>query len=262
MFHQAVARFFKSSFFAALAAVASAVDAGAQTNVSFVDDFNRFDLGRWYVADGWANGDWQNCTWSKRQIALSEGVLSLSFEKRPYGLRNYVCGEIQTHHSFHYGTYEARMKTDTGSGINAAFFTYIGPVHNKPHDEIDFEVLTKDTSSVSVNTYVSGQPKNGGVVPVEGGTDAGFNDYAFVWEPDRLRWYVNGELMHEAENTAELPTNAQKIYFSIWGTETLNDWMGPFEDPGRKLFLYLDRVAFTVLGDDCQFPESIVCTLD
>jgi endo-1,3-1,4-beta-glycanase ExoK len=224
---------------------------------SFRDDFDTFDRQRWYVSDGWANGEWQNCTWSKDQLALTDGILTLSFEKKKTKDRDYACAEIQTHQRFGYGTYEARLKTDAGSGINAAFFTFT----DQPHDEIDFEVLTRDTSKVSVNTYVAGKPHNGSTVEVPSGTDASFNDYAFVWEENRLRWYVNGELRHEAASPAELPTHPQKIFFSLWGSDTLDDWMGTFEDPGRKLIMQVDWVAYTAPGDQCQFRESVACDL-
>jgi endo-1,3-1,4-beta-glycanase ExoK len=233
----------------------------AAAGKSFVDDFTTFNRSRWYVADGWTNGDHQNCIWSKDQLKIADGVLTLSFEKKKIKHLDYACAEIQTKKRFGYGVYEARLKTDTGSGLNAAFFTFVGPADKQPHDEIDFEVLTRDTTKVSVNTYVSQKPKNGAVVDVKGGTNTGFNDYAFVWEKDSLRWYLNGQLVHTAPNAAELPTHAQKIFFSLWGTETLNDWMGPFQDPGRKVTLEVDRVAFTALGEPCQFPESVACKL-
>lgn len=245
----------------ALALCTASASAAPKQGGSFRDDFDTFDRQRWYVSDGWANGEWQNCVWSKRQLALADGMLTLSFEKRQTKNREYACAEVQTHGRFGYGTYEARMKTDTGSGINAAFFTYIGPADGQPHDEIDFEVLTKDTSKVSVNTYVGGKPRNGSKVEVEGGTDADFNDYAFVWEEERLRWFVNGELVHEAKSPAELPTHPQKIFFSLWGSDTLGDWMGKFSDPGRKLTMQVDWIAYTAPGDECQFPESVACKL-
>jgi len=228
---------------------------------SFVDDFKTFDRSRWYVSDGWSNGPHQNCTWSKSLVALSDGALTLGFEKRQTKDREYACGEIQTKQRYGYGTYEARMKTDTGSGLNAAFFSYIGPSDKQPWDEIDFEVLTKDTSKVQVNTYISGKPKNEKLADVEGGTDKGFNDYGFVWEKDRLRFYVNGKLVQEVTNPAELPTHSQKIFFSLWGSDTLKNWMGAFSDPGRQVSMQVQRVAFTALGQPCQFPESLACSV-
>ncbi|MBE7184210.1 MAG: family 16 glycosylhydrolase [Methylobacterium mesophilicum] len=226
---------------------------------SFVDEFDRFDTNRWYVSDGWANGDFQNCTWSKRNLKLAEGKLTLSFEARKAGDRDNACAEVQTKQRFSYGTYEARTRTSAASGLNAAFFTYIGPANGQPHDEIDFEAITRDTSRIDVNTYVNGKPNNGSKVPVVGGTDGGFNDYAFVWEPDRIRWYVNGQLVHETKPGTPLPANDQKIFFSLWGTEKLTDWMGAFAAPEKPVTFEIERVAFTKLGDKCQFPESLVC---
>lgn len=228
---------------------------------SFVDDFSSFDHARWYVSDGWTNGAHQNCIWSKSLVGLSDGMLALGFEKRKLKDREFACAEIQTKKRFGYGVYEARMKTDTGSGLNAAFFSYIGPADKQPWDEIDFEVLTKDTSKVQVNSYILGKPKNEKLAEVEGGTDKAFNDYGFVWEKDRLRWYVNGKLVQEVTNPAELPTHPQKIFFSLWGSDTLTSWMGPFSDPGRKVTMQVDRVAFTALGEPCQFPESLACSI-
>lgn len=228
---------------------------------SFVDDFTTFNQSRWYVSDGWTNGSHQNCTWSKDLIRLSDGVLTLGFEKRKLKDRDFGCAEIQTKQRFGYGTYEARMKTDTGSGLNAAFFSYIGPSDKQPWDEIDFEILTRDTSKVQTNVYIAGKGKNEKLVDVAGGTESAFNDYAFVWEKDRLRWYLNGQLVNTITDPAKLPTHAQKIFFSLWGSDTLTGWMGPFSDPGRKVTLQVKRVAFTALGQPCQFPESVACAI-
>lgn len=249
------------AFLAITAPLAAQAAEGAGNGTSFVENFDRLDLKRWYVADGWSNGDHQNCTWSKRQVGISDGVLKLAFTPRKTGDRNFACGEVQTNGAFRYGTYEVRMKTAAGSGMNSAMFTYIGPTHGKPHDEIDFEVLGKDPSKVQVNQYVSGEGRNEKLVEVPGGAEAAFNDYAFVWEPDRIRWYVNGTLVHTADDPARLPTHAQKIYLSLWGSDTLTSWMGPFEDLGTRT-MEVDRIAFTALGEECQFPQSLVCSVD
>ena len=228
---------------------------------SFIENFDQMDRSFWYVSDGWNNGAHQNCTWSKKLATVENGQLTLGFEEAKSGDRNFACGEIQTKGRYRYGTYEARMKAATGSGLNSAFFTYIGPTDKKPHDEIDFEVLGKNTGKVQLNQYISAKGGNEKLVPVEGGADAGFNDYAFVWEPQRLRYYVNGKLVHEVTDETKIPQNAQKIFFSLWGTDTLKDWMGSFSYSGATQMI-VDRFAFTALGDKCQFPESIACALN
>lgn len=236
--------------------------AEATDGSSFVDEFDRFDPVLWFASDGWSNGHHQNCTWSSRQVDLSGGMLKLGFDKTPYKDRNYSCAEIQSKLRYGFGVYEARMRTSgSQSGLNAAFFTYIGPMYKQPHDEIDFEILLKDASKVQLNTYVGGQSNNWAYVDVSGGSHTAFHDYAFVWEPRRLRWFIDGKLMHESSAGSDIPSHPQKIFFSLWGSDTLTDWMGPFLDPGQPLTLEIDRAAYTALGDKCQFPESIVCAL-
>lgn len=243
--------------------IALCSSASAQSNASgksFVENFDRLDTALWYVSDGWSNGPHQNCTWSKTQVTVNSGVLELVFDKRRMGEREYVCGEIQTRSRFGYGTYEVRMKSAEPSGLNSAFFTYIGPTDKKPHDEIDFEVLGKDTSQVQVNQYISGKGGNEALADVPGGASTAFNDYAFVWEKERLRYFVNGKLVHEVTDPSKIPTNAQKIFLSLWGTDTLTNWMGPFSysSPSR---MQVNRLAFTAPGDACQFEQSLVCKL-
>lgn len=238
--------------------------ATAQTDAtggSFVETFDRLDTSVWFVSDGWNNGGHQNCTWSKEQVRIAKGGLQLGFMEGATGDRDYACGEIQTRKRFGYGAYEVRMKAASGTGLNSAFFTYIGPVDKKPHDEIDFEVLGKNAGQVQLNQYVSAKGGNEKLVPVSSGADKGFNDYAFIWEPDRIRYFVNGQLVHEVTDKAKIPSNAQKIFLSLWGSDTLRDWMGAFSYSGPTS-MAVERIAFTALGEDCRFPESVLCTLD
>jgi endo-1,3-1,4-beta-glycanase ExoK len=240
------------------ATIAQAED--AKLGKSFVENFDRLDQSRWYVSDGWTNGDHQNCDWSKNQVRITDGVLSLGFEKKAGKDRDYQCGEIQTKQRYGYGTFEARMKAAAGSGLNSAFFTYIGPVHKQPHDEIDFEVLGRNPARVEINQYVNGKSMGDKTrAPVTGGADQDFHDYAFVWEKDRIRWYVDGKQVGEVTDPAKLPSHPALIYASLWGTDTLTDWMGVFADPGGQVRAEVDRIAYTALGEACQFPESVAC---
>ena len=229
---------------------------------SFVDEFSSLNRARWYVSDGWSNGDWQNCQWSKNAVETKDGKLIIKFSPTPAESRLFTCGEVQSKQVFGYGTYEARLKTPVGSGLNAAFFTYIGPTQNKPHDEIDFEILTKDTTAVSLNTYVSGKPHNGSRVALPEPADSTYLDYAFVWSAEKIEWYLNGVKIHETAADTPRPVTDQKIFASFWGSDTFTEWMGPFTAPDHDLEMSIDWIAFTAEGDVCQFPTSVHCTLD
>ncbi|MGH6760733.1 MAG: glycoside hydrolase family 16 protein [Phyllobacterium sp.] len=229
---------------------------------SFVENFESLDKKRWYVSDGWSNGDHQNCTWSAGQVKVADGTLTLGFEPKQTKDRKYACAEIQTNQRFGHGTYEVRMKAVAGSGFNSSFFSYIGPVHKQPWDEIDFEILGKDPSRVQLNSYVNGKGGNEKLVGVSGGADAGYNDYAFVWEKDKLRFYINGQLVHTVTDPAQLPSHDQKIYLSLWASDTLKSWLGTFVAPQQPVAASYERVAFTAFGEPCQFPESVACSLN
>jgi endo-1,3-1,4-beta-glycanase ExoK len=242
---------------AGLVALGPALAPAAQAQESFFDDFETLDRDRWYVSDGWTNGPHQNCRWSSEALSVRDGRLVLSLYPTGDAERPLACGEVQTDERFLHGTFEARLRTDRASGVIAAFFTYIGPVHDRPHDEIDVEVLTRDPGRVEFNTFVDGKMRNGSAAALDPPADGGVRDYAFVWEEDRIRWYVDGTLVHEA--SGEGLTDAQKIYLSHWSTDVLTDWMGPFEPPERPLEMQVDWVGWTAPGETCRFPQSILC---
>lgn len=227
---------------------------------SFFTRFDHVDSRAWEISHGWSNGAHQGCTWSKNKVRIESGHLALALERIPSGAPVYECGEIQSRGFFHYGTYEVRMRAARASGVNSAFFAYVGPTHGQPHDEIDFEVLGRNTRDVQVNTFVSGMSGHGEMVP--NGTDVAdqFVDYAFEWAPDKVRWFVNGKLKREiAAPAADVPSHAAKIYLSIWSGQGLDGWLGRFEEPREPLKMFVEYVAFTAPGDSCQFPASIVC---
>ncbi|WP_096786098.1 family 16 glycosylhydrolase [Rhodobacter sp. CZR27] len=242
----------------ALLPLLAAVPAAAGEPASFIETFDRIDGKRWYISDGWTNGEHQNCTWSSRAVRVEDGILKLMYVPDTSGAGQHRCAEIQSDERFLHGTFEAKVRTNhRSSGINAAFFTYIGPVHKQPHDEIDFEILTRDTASVDLNTYVAGEPKNGTRVPLDPPSHEGWHVFSIQWEPERIRWFIDGKLVHEATET--LPTADQKIFLSHWSTDVLTDWMGRFEPPSEPVALEVDWVAWTRPGETCQFPESVLC---
>ncbi|MFC0342009.1 family 16 glycosylhydrolase [Paracoccus niistensis] len=227
----------------------------------FFEDFTGgLDRDRWYVSDGWTNGDWQDCHWSGGAVRVQDGTLTLFHIPVPEGGgRPAQCGEVQTRARLHHGTFEARIRTPRAPGLNASVFTYIGPVHGAPHDEIDIEILTRDPGEMTANTYVAGKPHNGGAAPATPPFDEAFHTVAFRWEPDRITWYLDGQKVHRTAPGSLLPTHPQKLYMSFWSTETLTDWLGKQVPREGPLGYEIDWVAYTPLGQACLFEESVTC---
>lgn len=231
---------------------------------SFHEEFDYLDTSRWYVSDGWNNGDWHGCTWSRNNVVVSGGVLRLILDYQASGDRAYSCGELQTRSFYGYGTYEVRMRALAESGTVSGFFTYTGPTHNNPWDEIDIEVLGKSPDSFQANYYVDGVGGNEKIVSLGFDSSASMDDYAFVWGPDLLRWYVNGRLVHEVTSASgPLPTTESKIYMSLLNGRgaSMESWLGVFMPSSFSMHMDIDRVTYTAPGAPCQFPDSIVCTI-
>lgn len=219
------------------------------------EEFDSFSNRVWYVSDGWTNGPHQNCIWTKKGISTADaGQVTLNY----FAVNGtYLCSEIQTRAFFLYGTFEARMRVEPGSGRNGAFFAYAGKVHGQPHQEIDFEVLTKSSNEVWLNRHLNGTDFGEGASVRSSDPTEDYLDYAFVWEPTKLRWYIDGKLVRE--DSEGIPYLPLKVYFSHWAGETSPNWLGTFEAPEDTVGLSLDRFVYTPLGAPCQFADSIAC---
>jgi endo-1,3-1,4-beta-glycanase ExoK len=266
--HRARTTFLAKVAAAALAAAplvcapARAQDAGNTGATSFFDTFDTFDRSRWSISNGWQNGDGQNCTWSSRNVRKSADSLLMVLDDTRTADRAYSCAEVQSRRSYGYGTYEIRMRAPAASGVITAFFSYTGPSHGagRPHEQISFEFL-ENPESVLLNASAGGTGNNLAYANVGGDYTRRSNDYAFQWLPDRIRWYVNGQMVREVMATAQkpIPEYAARIIFSIRTiTGDQEQWAGSFQFRG-PLEAAVEHIAFTKAGAPCQFPTSVVC---
>jgi endo-1,3-1,4-beta-glycanase ExoK len=239
-----------------VAACANAADADDK---GFRDMFAHLDLNRWYISNGWSNGDYQSCEWSANAVSAG-GELHLRLSEPGGKLRNYACPEIRTGKKLGYGLYEARMRTASGAGLNTAFFTYIGPPNGVPEwDEIDFEFLGKDSHSVQLNYYANGKAQLGKLFPLGFDASQDFHNYAFDWAPDKIRWYVDGKLLYETPADAKLPHNPGFLFLSLWsGSQVEDAWLGHFNYTS-PVTADIAWTAYTPAGAPCQFPDSLKC---
>jgi beta-glucanase (GH16 family) len=219
----------------------------------FFDDMNGYNTGLFQKADGWTNGDPFNVGWRADHVNFSGGFMSITLDKQscPSGCSNrpYASGEYRTSSNYGYGRYEGRLKPAKGSGIVAAsLFTYTGPSDNQPWDEIDIEILGKDTSKVQLNYYTNGVGGHETLIDLGFDAAAGFHTYAFEWTASSIRWYVDGRLVHtENGSRGPLPTHRSKLMMNLWPGIGVDSWLGPF-NYSSPLQYQVDWVRYTPLS--------------
>src|SRR6202000_1172119 len=91
-------------------------------------------------------------------VTAHNGNLQLKLSDKGGTVRPIGCGEIHTYAQTKYGRYEARMRTAAGSGLNTAFFTYVGPPQQVVHDDIDVEFIGKPPDTVDITVWTNGIP--------------------------------------------------------------------------------------------------------
>jgi beta-glucanase (GH16 family) len=232
-------------FFAALALIAGLACAlPARAQEAFTDHFETLDETRWRVSDGWSNGEWTANDWRRGQILQTPGDLQITLARQRGGDKRFSSGELQSDMPFHYGYYEIRMQAPRGSGLVSGFFTYTRAGGTRTWDEIDVEILGRNTRAVQFTYFSRGQRY---ITTVRLPFDAaeGMHTYGFEWRPDAIRWFVDGVMMHEELGArGPLPQSAQRLYVHLWNSETLRGWLGPilpWDGPWR---LNVDCIAY------------------
>ena len=194
----------------------------------FVDPFDRHRKGIWNISNGWRNGDWAVNDWRRKQV-LFDGDLKITLDRNPTKLANFSGGELQTKRNYGHGYFEVVMRAAPASGTVSGFFTYTGPPFGKPWDEIDVEILGNKPRE-ALFTYFRNGEKISHKHKLDFDATADMHRYGFDWQPDFIRWYVDGEMVHEATGAdLPLPITKQKLMVSLWGSRQLKSWVGPFD---------------------------------
>ncbi len=167
------------------------------------------------------NGDPFGCVFLPENIRFGEGKADLLLTKTADG---YGGAEYRTREKFSYGFFSVSMKAAKCSGVISSFFTYTG----HPWDEIDIEFLGKDTTRVQFNYYTEGRGGHEFLYSLGFDGSEAFHEYAFLWLPDSITFYVDGREVHRA--TEEIPSAAAQIMMNVWNCKGNDDWSGTFDE--------------------------------
>lgn len=219
-----------------IALAASSPVAAQNQPAPFIDTLAVIDENRWRVADGWSNGAWTANDWRASQIRQTGNGIEITLGRSRGGDKRFSSGELQSEDVYRYGYFETRMQVPRGSGLVTGFFTYTRDGAENTWDEIDIEILGRDTRSIQF-TYFRRGARHITTVPLPFDAADAQHSYGFEWTPRAIRWYVDGRLLHEETGSdGPLPQATQRLYLHLWNTETLDEWLGPilpWEGPWR-----------------------------
>ncbi len=167
------------------------------------------------------NGDPFDCVFLPENIVFGEGKADLRLTKTANG---YGGAEYRTRQKFSYGFFSVSMKAAKCSGVISSFFTYTG----WPWDEIDIEFLGKDTTEIQFNYYTRGQGGHEFLYSLGFDGSEAFHEYAFLWLPDSITWYVDGRAVHRA--TEDIPSADAQIMMNVWNCKGNDGWSGKFDE--------------------------------
>lgn len=203
-----------------------AAESSTQSEYTLEADFSKGASPDFYISAGWSNGAPFNCMWSDNNVTFNDGKMQLIIDSIADG-DSYRGGEYRTKENYGYGLYEVSMKAIKNDGVVSSFFTYTGPSENNPWDEIDVEILGKDTTKVQFNYYTDGV--GGHEYMYDLGFDASedFHTYGFEWTKDKITWYVDGKEAYSA--TEDLPVTPGKVMMNAWNGIGVDGWLKAFD---------------------------------
>lgn len=199
-------------------------------------------------SDGWSNGSMFNCTWRKGNVSIADGVMTLKIDHDiTPALVPYSGGEYRSKDFYGYGLYEVSMKAIKNDGVVSSFFTYTGPSDNNPWDEIDVEILGKDTTKVQFNYFTDSRGNHEYMHDLGFDASEDFHTYGFEWKEDSITWYVDGEEVYTADTN--IPSVPGKIMMNTWPGTGVDGWLKAFDDSSLPITAEYEWIRFTPLTD-------------
>ncbi|MCM1227818.1 MAG: glycoside hydrolase family 9 protein [Clostridium sp.] len=196
------------------------------TEADMTADFRNGASSYFEASDGWTNGDPFDCGWYSENAVIKNAALNLTIDTDKNGKYNYSAAEYRTKDFYGYGYYETSMQAIKNDGVVSSFFTYTGPSDNNPWDEIDIEVLGKDTTKVQFNYYTNGVGNHEYMYDLGFDASAGFHTYGFLWKSDSITWFIDGEAVYTAYE--DIPSVPGKIMMNVWPGTGVDEWLKPF----------------------------------
>lgn len=208
------------------------------------DDFPHLDPALWRAREDTFPGNLAIFTARNVTTGIATGA-HLTLARTDTAVRDFAAGAIASVQHFRYGRFSAWVRPARVSGLITGIFLH----RDLPQQEIDIELLGRDTSKMLVNVYYN--PGTVGARMQYGyrgapslinlGFDAAddFHLYEIEWSPSAIRWLVDGRAVHERGVWDPTPIPDQPLEFNInlWPSRSteLAGNLEPGELPSRSL---------------------------
>ena len=138
--------------------------------------------------------------------------------------RPFRSGALASVRRFLHGRFEVEMRAARGDGLVTGFFLH----RSAPRQEIDVEIMGNLPTRVLLNVYFNPGGEGaafdygyrGSPCAIELGFDASldFHRYAIKWWPDRILWFVDGDLVHgrESWDPTPIPHLPMTLHANLW----------------------------------------------
>ncbi|WP_081676171.1 VanZ family protein [Butyrivibrio sp. AC2005] len=204
-------------------------------NTTFFSNFNIPNVFK-FRKSTWGAAQKYDLVWKAENVQYKDGKMSLKIDRDEAGPTG---GEISTKKKFGFGLYQVRMKSIKNNGVVSAFFNYSRD--GQKGTEIDIEFLGYDTTKVQFDYYTDCVGGHEYLYDLGFDSSEEYHDYAFDWSKDSIKWYVDGEMVYEA-NT-DIPQMEAYIFMSAWPGD-FPDWLREY-DGKVPLYAYYDWCSYT-----------------
>ncbi|WP_236187948.1 family 16 glycosylhydrolase [Pseudomonas pharyngis] len=215
-------------------------------NTTLSDEFDgtTLDRTRWHVNNAVGNESLgrKPALFTERNASVGNGNLNIVFRKETLpqkyvelGFKDYTSAMVRTLERGFYGYYEARAKPMNSAASSAFWLAWTGMTDNATEIDI-FEIGGKTKNALSdraynMNAHLWATPHstehiaNGSTWTSPWRLAGDFHVYGFDWQPDTLRWYVDGVLVRESKN--------HYFFFPmqiVFDSEAMWKWFGVVDD--------------------------------
>jgi GR25 family glycosyltransferase involved in LPS biosynthesis len=190
--------------------------------VHLTDTTGSLNTSRWLLRDDTFPGNL--CLFRPGNVSVRSGEAEITLRREKTGVRDYTSGAVAANRRHAYGRYGAFVKPPAVPGLVTGLFLH----RDEPRQEIDIEFLGKAPTKMLVNVFYNPGREGdrlqygyrGTPALVDLGFDASedFHLYEIDWQPDSIRWSVDGRVVHERHvwQPTPVPDLPAQFNLNLW----------------------------------------------